>query len=140
MIDITVDNKGFCLDGRRLLYNLYYFDSEMYEAPTPAETFRKILVRWGILFREQNLCDGTIYLPYAPDDQWTDCLEVDTSGECVSVKTVRVDVSGYQIDIEKIENFVTSTPVIVGYISPAFGVYDKEDFISALINAQVVFE
>jgi hypothetical protein len=31
---IVVDDKGFDIDGHRLIYDLYYFDSEQYDAPT----------------------------------------------------------------------------------------------------------
>jgi len=44
---IQIDNKGFTIGDKKLIYNLYYFDSEEYNAPSLGATFKKMLVKWA---------------------------------------------------------------------------------------------
>jgi hypothetical protein len=137
---IVVDNKGFNIDGQRLIYDLYYFDSEQYHAPTLAATFKKILVKWANVLRVSNADIGPLFLLFAPDDQGTECLKAVQHENRVVLRHVWVAVSGYQIDFEQIEDFMTSTHIVKKEDPEELGNYDKDDFISALINAQVVDE
>lgn len=135
---ITVDNRGFAIDGRRLIFDLYYFDSEQYEAPTLAATFKMILTKWAEVLRTRNAGEGPLFLPFAPQDQWTECLMAVQRGDRVIIRDVRVAVSGYQIDVDNLEDFMSSAHVVKKEHPEEFGDYEKNEFISALIDAQVV--
>lgn len=135
---IIIDNKGFEIEGQRLTYDLYYFDREQYQAPTPAATFKKIMIKWANVLREWNVKTATLFLPFALDDEWTECLKAVRHSDRVVLRYVRVAVNGWSIDVDHLEDFMTSEHVVEKEAGEVFGEYDKDDFISALINAQII--
>ena len=140
-MSITVDNKGVNNDGQRLIYDLYYFDSDQYYAPTPAAAFKIILIKWAKVLQESNRNGATrLFLPFDLDDEWTKCLRADLNDDRVILRYVKIEVNGYEVDVDHLENFMTSTHGIEEEGSELFGDYDNEEFISALINAQVIKE
>jgi hypothetical protein len=134
---IVVENKGFDIDGQRLIYNLYYFDGDEYDAPTLGATFKKILIKWSNMLQDLNTDHGPLFLPFAPDDEWIECLKAIQHGDRIVLRYVEVAENGWAIDTGRLEEFMTSPHVLDNEASDVFGDYDKEEFISALIDAHV---
>ena len=82
--------------------------------------------------------NGELFLPFALDDEWTECLKAVQRDDKVVLRYVRVAVSGYQINVAHLEDFMTSTHAVDKEASDVFGAYDKDDFIRALIDAQII--
>lgn len=137
ILKITIDNKGFEIEGKRLVYDLYYFESDQYDGPTLAHSFAKVLVRWAEVLQRESVASGVL-LPFALDDQWTECLKAVQIGRRIILKYVVVAVSGYDIDVDRIEDFMTSPQDLKSESSEIFGDYDKEEFIAALLNPKLI--
>ena len=137
---IVVDDKGFDIDGHRLIYDLYYFESEQYDAPTLAATFKKILNKWANVLRESTIETGDLFLPYALDDEWTECLKAVQHDNRIILRCTRVAENGWAINVSHLEEFMTSTHVVDKEANEVFGDYDKDEFIAALINAQIIID
>lgn len=135
---IEVDNKGFSIDGHRVIYDLYYFDSEQYDAPTLADTFKKILVMWANVLRESTAESGPLFLPFALDDEWTECLRAVQHDNRIVLRYVRVSENGWAIDVDRLEDFMTAEHVVEKEDPEELGNYDKDEFLAALIDAQVI--
>ncbi len=137
MMRITIDNKGFEIEGKRLVYDLYYFESDQYDGPTLAHSFAKVLVRWAEVLQRESVA-SSVLLPFALDDQWTECLKAVQIGRRIILKHVVAAVSGYQIDVDDLEDFMTSPQGLKSESSEIFGDYDKEEFIAALLNPKLI--
>ena len=135
---IEVDNKGFSIDGHRVIYDLYYFDSEQYVAPTRAAAFKKILVKWAKVLRESKAGSDPLFLPFAPDDQWTECLRAVQHDNRIVLRYVRVSENGWAIDVNRLEDFMTAEHAVEKEDPEELGNYDKDEFLAALIDAQVI--
>lgn len=137
-MNILVDNKGFFIEAQRLTYNLYYFGSDQFDAPTQGGVFKNLLIKWAKVVFAHNVTDDPLFFPYAPDDQWTECIKTIQHDNRLTLTNVKVDVSGYQIDMDNIEEFMTSSPRIFWESDELLGKVDKNEFISALLNSQVI--
>ncbi len=137
---IVVDDKGFDIDGHRLIYDLYHFESEQYDAVTLAATFKKILITWANVLRESNIENGELFLPYALDDEWTECLKAVQQDDRIVLRYTRVAENGWAINVSHLEEFMTSTHVVDKEANEVFGDYDKDEFIAALIDAQIIID
>jgi hypothetical protein len=112
-MDIQIDEKSMRLGEHRLEYDAYYFDPDEYAELSSGEVLREILRQWAAALA--GLKDGqTIFLPFSLDDEWVECLKVTRHGDRL-----------------------TSTQQIRKETPEAFGEWDKEEFISALLNAKV---
>ncbi|MBX3265699.1 MAG: hypothetical protein KF831_03245 [Acidobacteria bacterium] len=137
ILKITIDNKGFEIEGKRLVYDLYYFESDQYDGPTLAHSFAKVLVRWAEVLQRESVASGVL-LPFALDDHYTECLKAVQIGRRIILKYVVAAVAGFQIDVEDIEDFMTSPQDLESESSEIFGDYDKEEFIAALLNPKLI--
>jgi hypothetical protein len=138
-VRIVIDNKGFTFDECRFIYDLYYVKGEEYDAPTLAGVFKNVLVKWANALQNTRDQSDPLYLPFAPDDQWVDCLMATPSGDRLELKAVKVAQSGYSMNFSDLESFITSPQQVIES-HKTIGEFDKDQFISTLINADVVDE
>jgi hypothetical protein len=54
-----------------------------------------------------------MYLPFDPDDEWTDCLKVALVGDKIAFNFVRVAEGGWGVFDYDLEGFITSPHKIV---------------------------
>lgn len=135
---LVVDKRGFTIEGHRFLYNLYFLeDCSEFAAPTSATTFKKILNKWAESLTEMDEGSEPLYLPFAPDDQWTDCLRAALVGEEISLNFVRVADNGWGVFDFDLKGF-NNSPHVVKIESPIFGKDRKGELISALLNAAAI--
>ncbi len=137
---VTIDNKGICFADRRFIFNLYFLedDSGFLGDPTPGGTFKKIVNKWAEVL--QTICsqDSPIYLPYDPDDQWTDAFKATLVGEMIEFRWVRLAENGWGVFDYDLTGFMTSPHEITDESDQPLGEYDKDAIVSALINAEVI--
>ena len=134
---IVIDNKGFTFDGNRFTYDLYYVEGEEYDAPTLGGVFKNVLSKWASALGTIGENRGPMYLPFAPDDQWVDCLLATPKGNRLVMNVARIAESGYSMDFSDLESFIRS-PHQIDQSQDSFGEFDKGEFISALLNAEVI--
>lgn len=139
-MNIQIDNKTIRFGDQKLFYNLYFVRAKEFKSPTNGGMFKKIVIKWAKVLSEPGAENSPLFLPFDPDDQWTDCLKATRKGDRIVFKIVRVEESGWAIDFEDLEIFMTS-PHKTSRESPnEFAEFDKDEIISALINAEVIDE
>jgi hypothetical protein len=137
-MEIKIDNKAFSFGRNRFTYNLYYFDSEKYGAPTLGGVFKKVLIEWAHALENISGQNVSFFLPYAPDDQETECLKLSPLHERFVVERVTVKESGFNINIDNLEEFITAPHEIYAESAEVLGEFDRRELVSALRNAQIV--
>ena len=136
---VVIDSKGFTFDGNRFTYDLYYVEGEYYDAPTPGGVFKKILSKWATVLGSISDSNGPMYLPFAPDDQWVDCIMATPKGNRLVMSVARVAETGYSVDFSDLESFIRS-PHPVDHTDECFGEFEKDEFVFALLHAEVIDE
>ena len=119
-------------------YTTYYFEDDQWDAPTLAATFKKMLLKWADALQKISRENNPLFLPFAPDDQEIECLRVTYwSRNKITFSWVELGEDGWAVDLTDIERFSTE-PHEVRKESPEFGECDKDEFVAALINAEVL--
>ncbi|MEK7856528.1 MAG: hypothetical protein AAB288_10590 [Acidobacteriota bacterium] len=135
---VTIDNKGFTLCDHRFIYDLYFLNEDSRVlAPTSGGTFKNIVLKWAEVLRTITTENSPFFLPYGPDDQWTDCLQALVRDDKIGFIDVQVERAGWAIDFNDLEEFITS-PQEINETRMTFPEYGKDEVISALINADVI--
>ena len=139
---IEIDNVGFSFGNRRLKYDLYYYnDFDRFNAPTPAEKFKKILLIWAEVLKASDSSMVSTYLPYAPKDQGTYCLKATQTGDCrVVVEMAEVRADGWAMKLDEVEIYMTAPMESYKQENEAIGEFDKSELIDALENAHVLVD
>ena len=134
---VIIDNKGFTFGGKRFTFDLYFLkDDSKVLAPTSGQTFKNIIIEWAEVLRTITQENSPFFLPYGPDDEWTDCLSASLRKDKIVFNDVRVGREGWAIDFNDLEEFITSTQEIYE-TRLEFPAFAKDDVISALMNADV---
>lgn len=134
---VVIDNKGVTLEGKRFTFDLYFLnDDSRVLASTSGETFKNIVLEWAEVLRNITPENSPFFLPYGPDDEWTDCLESSLQKDQIVFTDVRVGREGWAIDFNDLEEFITS-PQEIYETRMKFPKFGKDDVISSLINAVI---
>ncbi len=137
-MNVIIDNKGFIFGGQRFVFDLYFLnDDSKVLGDTSGETFKNIVREWARVLRTIVPETSPFFLPYGPDDQWTDCFEVSLRNDKMFFIDVRVGREGWTIDFNDLEEFITS-PQEIYEKRTEFSGYAKDDVISAFMNANVI--
>lgn len=135
---IRVDNKSFTFADHRFIFDLYYFDDDEWEAPTSADTFKKMLLKWADSLEGINESKTPLFLPFSPEDESIECLRATYWGnDKLTFSWVKLAENGYDVDLIDIQAFSTQAYTLYRE-SPEFGECYKHEVISALINAEVI--
>jgi len=137
-MEIRIDNKGFSFGDNRFIYSLYYFDSEKYDAPTYGGMFKKVLIECANALQNATREDAPLFIPYAPDDQETECLKLSPLGERLVIERVTVKDRGFNLNIDYLHEFITSPHEILAESGQMLGEFDWQEVIYALTNAEVM--
>jgi hypothetical protein len=138
VVDVQIgNNMRFTIDGKELPYSLYYFDSEDYNAPSSSESFKKILGKCTNALQKISSVNSPMFLPFAPEDEEVECLKATVDGDKIVLTIVEVNENGYAVDWTEIEVFITSPQEIRNESAEVFGVYNRDDIVSGLMNARV---
>lgn len=137
-MNIRVDNKGFTFCDHRFIYNLYYFEGDEWDAPSNAETFKRMLLKWAAMLQKHDSVDGPLFLPFAPDDEEIESLKVTFwEHDIVTFSWVELCENGWAVNFSDVESFNSDSHQVARQ-SPEFGEVYKDELITALINAEVV--
>ncbi len=132
---IVIDNKGCVIEGKRLIYSLYYFSTEEFEASTMTGAFKKVLEFWAAELENREVEDERpLFLPYAPCDQDVECLEAIFDNGNIVLRDVDVAFSGYYIDMHNLEIFMNTPHKLLKESKEIIGKFEKQVLIDALRN------
>lgn len=135
---VTIDNKGFTFGGQRFIFDLYFLNhGDKVLAPTSGGTFKNIVLEWVEVLRTVTTENSPFFLPYGPDDEWTDCLQAVVRDEKIVFTDVRVGREGWTISFNDLKEFITF-PHEIFEVRTEFPEYGRDEVISALIDAQVI--
>lgn len=138
IVKIQVDNNSFTFCDHRFIFDLYYFDDNEWQAPTSADTFKKMLLKWAEALQDINEAKTPLFLPFAPDDEGIQCLRATYWGnDQLTFSWVELAENGYAVNLIDVQTFSTQA-YTVSRESPEFGECRKHEVISALINAEVI--
>jgi len=137
---IEIDEKEISFGNQKLVYDLYHLDFphyEKYRAPTVGGVFKNIVFEWVKALDSPTL-DQPLFLPYAFDDEWVDCLKALEQCDKVIFKLVRIDENGWAVNFSDLNEFITSPHKICQESAEIFGEYNKDEILAALLNARVI--
>lgn len=139
-MNVTIDNKAIYIGSHKFIFNLYFLenDSEFLGGPTLGGTFKKIVNRWAEVLRTISSENSPMYLPYDPDDQWTDALKASLLGERIELRRVRLAVGGWGVFDYDLRDFIISEHKIDDESDEPLGEYDKDELVEALTNAELI--
>jgi len=133
------DHMRFHFGNQILPYSLYFMDLDPQSSSSNAGTFKKCILReWASAVKECSSDFGALFLPFLPDDQWTECFKATYEGDNVVLRLVRTHTAGYQIDFGDLRGFITSNHALLDESPEIIGAYVKAEFISALLEAEIV--
>lgn len=136
---VTIDNKGFVFGDERFIFNLYFIeDNSKFLAPTSAETFKNIVIKWTEVLPTITIENSPVFLPYAPDDEWTDAFKVTLVGTVLEFRNVCLAENGWVVFDYDPAGFMISTHEIHEVPDDIVGRYKKDEIVSALLNAEVI--
>lgn len=134
---ISVDNRGFTFGDHRFIFDLYYFEDDEWRAPTLADTFKKMLLKWADALKEIGEAKTPLFLPFAPGDESIECLRATYwENDKLTFSWVELAENGYAVDLVDVKTFSTRAYTL-DRESPEFGECYKYEVISALTNAEV---
>lgn len=139
---IQIDNKNKLIFGDRTLpYDLYFLNSiqsRKYEAATLGGIMKNIILVWVKVLESKSENYGSLFLPFAYDDDWVECLEATQHDDKLAFRRVRVLEPGWAFDFGHMEEFISSPHEIEEGSPEVFGEYDKNEIIHALLNAEII--
>ena len=135
---IQVDDKGFTFGDHRFFFDLYYFDNDEWQAPTSADTFNMMLLKWAGVLEGFNDPTSPVFLPFAPYDESIECLRATYwENDKLTFSWVEIGAAGWDVDLTDIQAFSTKAYTLYRE-SPEFGECYKNEVISALISAEII--
>jgi len=135
---IQIDNHGFTVGNHRFIYNLYFIESDSeFLQPSAGATFKKILLKYAEVLQDISE-DSPLYLPFAPDDEWTDCLKARLVGNKIRFTFASIAEGGWGVFDFDLTGFITSTHEIRTEFDEGIAECDKDEIIAAMINAEVI--
>ncbi len=99
--------------------------------------FKKILMKWAEALQKISLENSPMFLPFAPEDQEIECLKASLDGDRIVFTNAEVAEDGYAVDWDDLLSFITSPHEIRRESIEVFGEYNKDEIVSALMNAKV---
>ncbi len=153
MQQIYIQNRrDFILEGHILPYDCYFIDSPSYNSVgSTAETFKLVLSRWASALSRKRKDGQSFIFPFAPDDEWTEALKGTIDGNSIILTRVILNVPGYGIDFESLEDFIISPKALFSDDSTLSEliddveeskslklIVDVDEFIEKLKNARVI--
>lgn len=136
-MEISITNTSIRFGDQVLEYETYYLDNESYANLSNAAIIKKIIAQWVTAIKELNGTIREVYLPYSFDDEWVECFRVTSTDGKLIFRQVWVRENGWAVDISDLREFIRSTHDIRKMFPNAFGTYDKDEIIKALLNAEV---
>lgn len=137
-MNIQINNKSIKLGSQSLIYDSYYFDSEEYKSLTNGAVLKEILAQWAralIALANEN---RTLFLPFNLEDEWIECFKATQNGGKIIFKHVWVNENGWTLNVSDLSSFITLPHETFKESPEVFAEYNKEEIISALINARVI--
>lgn len=124
-----------------MIYDLYHLDSpryEKYRAPTLGGVMKNIILVWVQALDSQSDSDRPLFLPFAFDDEWVDCLKATQLHDNFVFRRVRVREYGWAVDFSDLESFISSPHEIESESPEILGEYERNEIMAALLNAEVI--
>ncbi len=135
---IQIDNHGFTVGDHRFIYNLYFIESDSeFLQPSAGATFKKIVIKWAEVLQGISE-ERPMFLPFAPDDQWTDCLKACLVSNKIRLTFASLAEGGWGVFDFDLEDFITSSHKIRNESDEVIVECDKDEIIAAMINAEVI--
>lgn len=131
------DNQRIVLFGESVLYDPYYFDvSSEYGNDSYLSVVKRVLSQWAEALAEAESGEAVLYLPFGIYDQCTECFAATITGSQVEMRCVWLDIEGWSIDLRDLYEFMTSPKNVIEHCEENFGVYNKEELIRELAEAE----
>lgn len=135
---VHFDDRRIVLFGDSLLYEKYYFlEAAQYASLDYLAVVKRVLEQWGEALASITDNQATLFLPFGPGDESTECLAATVKHKQVTLRNIWVDVEGYSIDLLDLHGFIVSPHKILQQCSENFGTYERDKLITALTQAKL---
>lgn len=136
-----IGNKTIQIGERALEYYPYYFDVWVWNTETDFHiVVKNTLTQFAELLKELGSAYSFLYLPYIPDDQGSWCLKAILQNDSVVLTAVEIKVDGYAMDFDNMQELMTSEQEVLEEKKKVFGVYERDELIESLLNAEIISE
>lgn len=136
-----IGNKTIQIGENILEYYSYYFDAWVWNTE---KDFRLVvkdtLTQFANLLKELGSTYSFLYVPYIPDDQGSWCLKATLQDNKVVLTAIEIKEDGYAMDFDDMKELMTSEQEILEEKKEAFGVYDRNELIESLLDAEIFNE
>lgn len=134
-----IRNKTIEIGENILEYYPYYFQVWVWDEDKDYRLVVKdVLKQFAELLRELGSTYSFLYLPYIPDDQGSWCLKATMQNEKVVFNPIEIKFDGYAMDFDNMKELMTSEHEFYEEKTEAFGVYERDQLIGSLLNAEVI--
>jgi hypothetical protein len=142
-MEIKIDNRRFKFGGQKFAYSFYFIDDETHDSITSGaeisngQLCKWLFGKWAHALRNIDVEKTPMFLPFLPDDQEIECFQAEYRNGVINFTRVDVQEDGWDFDWNNIEGFIISPHEIRDQQYVPIGGFEKDEVISALINARV---
>jgi len=131
-----IKNTEILIGDESVRYFPYYFGIEDYQRDHRL-CVKDVLSQWAVALRQLGSGYDVLHLPYSLDDESCWCFRATLEKGRVSLRCVHVDANGYAMALNDLTADMTSEYKYFQEMPNDFGVYEPDQLIESLIQAEI---
>jgi len=131
-----IKNSIIQIGDYSVAYYPYYFEIEDYERDHRL-CVKDVMSQWAAALRQLGSVYDVLHLPYSLDDESCWCFRATLGEGKVSIRCVEVSANGYTMALNDLAEVMTSEYKYFHEMPQDFGVYELEELIESLIQAEI---
>ncbi len=136
VIKTLIKNTEIHIGDKIVRYYPYYFGIEEYERDHRL-CVKDVLSQWATALRKLGSGYGVLHLPYSLDDESCLCFRATLAEGKVSLRCVQVSANGYAMSLNDLTADMTAEYKYLHQTPNDFGVYEPDELIESLIQAEI---
>ena len=131
-----IKNTEIQIGGESVRYYPYYFGIEDYDRDHRL-CVKDVLSQWSVALRNLGTVYDVLHLPYSLDDESCWCFRATLGEGKVSLRCVEVSANGYAMALNDLTADMTSEYKYFHEMPQDFGVYELDELIESLVQAEI---
>lgn len=146
---VIIGQEQICIGLDCVRYYPFYFrswaeDERKVNSINSMDVMKSVLQQWADTLAGMGIAYNKLFLPYSLDDETVECFMATTQSppitfSCdITLRCVVVEENGYSLDLSNLYKFMTTHKTIFEEFPSNFGVYDKDELVQGLSNAEII--
>jgi hypothetical protein len=131
-----IKNTDIQIGDDSVAYYPYYFVIEDYERDHRL-CVKDVLSQWAAALRQLGSGQDVLHLPYSLDDESCWCFRATLGEGKVSLRCVQINANGYAMALNDLTADMASEYKYLQEMPNNFGVYEPDELIESLIQAEI---